>query len=142
MTDQNAAKPSGPVHQEAPRPAARRMPGVYRRGRVWWISYYDRQGRRHREPAGRSYRQAMTVRALRVADIESGRLGLRRRRVPTFREFVEHTWRPESAIHLKPATRRSYESLLTHHLLPAFADLPLAVITRAMAKGFIAGKTQ
>jgi len=80
-----------------------RVAGIYRRGSVWWISYYQ-HGHRIREPVGKSYRDAVKVRMQRVADIESGRLGLRpRRKAPTLRAFVEEPWRAD-AVHLKPST--------------------------------------
>lgn len=118
-----------------------KAPGVYLRDKIWWISYYDAFGRRHRESVGPNYKQAVRARTARLADIEAGRFGLRRaRRAPTFREFVEGVWRREVAILLKPSALRSYESLLAHHLLPAFGDHPLSAITRAAAKAFIARK--
>lgn len=121
----------------------RTTPGVYLRGKVWWISYYDQFGRRHYEGVGRSNRQALRARVMRLADIEAGRFGLRRaHKVPTFQEFVEGAWRREVAIALKPSALRSYESLLAHHLLPAFGDHPLSAIARASVKAFIARKAK
>jgi integrase len=122
---------------------SRKSPGVYLRGRVWWISYYDAFGRRHFESVGTSYQQAVRARAARLGDIAAGRFGLRRgRKAPTLREFVEGQWRKEVAIGLKPSTLRGYESGLFHHLLPYFGDWPLPAISRAAVKAFIAKKAQ
>lgn len=121
----------------------RKAPGVYLRGKVWWISYYDTFGRRHREPASSSHKQAVRARATRLADIEAGRFGLRRgRKAPTLAEFVENSWRREVAIALKPSTLRAYETALRHHLLPHFGDWPLPAIRRSAVKAFIAKKAQ
>ncbi len=52
----------------------RKAPGIYRRGRWWWIHYYDQHGRRHFEKAG-TYRQAVRARAARLtrAQVAGGR---------------------------------------------------------------------
>jgi site-specific recombinase XerC len=118
-----------------------KTPGLYQRGKIWWISYYDAFGRRHRESVGLNYQQAVRARMARLADIEAGRFGLRRgRKVPTLAEFVEEPWRRDAAVSHKPSTRRGYEALLRHHLLPFFGDWPLPAITRGAVKGFIARK--
>lgn len=119
-----------------------RAPGIYLRGTTWWIHYYDQHGRRHFERVGPSHRRAVRARAARLADIESGRFGLRRRRTPTLREFVEGPWTNEVAIGLRPSTLRPYTSYLKHHILPVFGDHPLGAITRASVKAFIAHKAK
>lgn len=117
-----------------------RVPGVYQRGSVWWVTYYA-YGRRVREPVGPSHKEAVRVRAQRIADVAAGRLGIRRgRKAPTLGEFVE-TWRRD-AVHLKPSTTEGYEKLLKNHLLPAFADHPLPAITREAVKRLIAEKAR
>jgi len=118
-------------------------PGVYLRGKIWWISYYDQFGRRHRESVGPSHKHALRARAVRLGDIEAGRFGLRRhRKVPTLREFVDGPWEAEVAIALKPSTLRGYKTALKHHLLPYFGDYPLSAINRAAVKAFIAKKAK
>lgn len=119
-----------------------KAPGVYLRGKTWWIKYYDQYGRRHYERVGPSYRRAVRARSARLAEIEAGRFGLRRRRVPTLREFVEGPWENEVTIGLRPSTLRSYRAYLKYHILPAFGDHPLAAITRASIKAFIARKAK
>ncbi len=67
-----------------------KTPGLYRRGKIWWISYCDAFGRRHRESVGPNYQLAVRARMARLADIEAGRFGLRRgRKAPTLAELVE-----------------------------------------------------
>ena len=48
---------------------------------------------------------------------------------PLFREFVEGGWREARFERCKPATRKSYSSLLRGRLLPAFGEKPLDRIT-------------
>ncbi len=50
--------------------------------------------------------------------------------VPLFGDFVAGVWRSECFGRLKPNTRRSTDSVLTHQLLPTFGDMPLDRITR------------
>ncbi len=120
-----------------------RIPGVRRRGAVWYIRYYDLHGRLHEEKVGPSLHRAIRARAMRLAEAETGRFGLRRDRgAPTFQKFVEGPWRQEVAIGLKPSTRDGYEWCLRKHLLPYFGDDPLTAITRAAVKAFIAKKAK
>ena len=58
------------------------------------------------------------------------------------RAFVNDIWRPEVELGLKPTTRRAYDMLLREHLLPAFGDWPIGVITRPDVKAFIARKAR
>ncbi len=119
-----------------------RAPGVYKRGRRWWIVYYV-HGRQVRESVGLSYREAVKARAQRIADVQAGRLGLRPyRRIPTLVEFVQETWWDQVATNLKPSTRRGYETYLRCHLLPEFGNYPLSAIMRAAVKAWIAKKAK
>ncbi len=120
-----------------------RSPGIRKKGRSWQIFYYDQWGRRHWETVGPSYREAVKAREQRLVDARAGRFGLQRQRKPfSLAEFVERHCRLEVAIAFKPSTRRMYESLLRHHLLPTFGDYPLPAITRATLKRFIAEKAR
>jgi integrase-like protein len=113
--------------------------GVYKRGSVYWIDYLDLRGRRHREPVGPSYRVAVQARRQRLADIAHGKFGLRRRgRAMTLQAFADKHWRPEIAPSLSPAYVRSCEANLRNHLLPYFGTWPLATITRADVRAFVA----
>src|SRR5438132_11607003 len=105
---------------------ARRSAGVFQRGCVWYISWNDQFGRRHREAVGPSYSEALRARAQRLADSRAARFGIRRlRNATTLSEFVQTHWRPEVAIAFKPSTLRMYEVMLQHHLLPFFGNYPL-----------------
>ncbi len=120
----------------------RRSSGVFQRGHVWYISWNDQFGRRHREAVGPSYSEAVRARAQRMADSRAARFGLKRlRHALTLSEFVETHWRPEVAISFKPSTLRMYETMIRHHLLPFFGDCPLPAITRALTKRYIARKS-
>src|SRR5437588_1424982 len=122
---------------------ARRSSGVFQRGRVWYISWNDQFGRRHREAVGSSYSEAVRARAQRLADSRAARFGIERlRKATTLSEFVQARWRPEVAIAFKPSTLRMYEVMLRHHLLPFFGNYPLPAINRAAAKRYIAEKSK
>jgi integrase len=113
--------------------------GIRRKGQRWEVSYYDR-GRRYFTTVRGSLSTARRVRAQMIADVERRRHGLRNpRAMPTLSDFVRR-WRAEVAIGLARSTRRSYDTALTHHLLPSFGDMPLDLITKAAVQAFIAEK--
>ncbi len=121
----------------------RKLPGVFRRGRRWYISWNDQFGRRHKEVVGPSFAEAIRARLQRLAHSRAGRFGLLRpAKALTLAEFVETQWRREVAIAFKPSTLRGYETLFRHHLLPYFGHYPLPAITRAEVKRFIAEKAR
>ena len=43
--------------------------GVYKRGKAWYIDYYDQYGRRHREKVGPNKRQAEQALAKRKIEV-------------------------------------------------------------------------
>lgn len=119
----------------------RREVGIRRAGNRWQIHFYDQHGRQRFETVRGSIRKARKIRALRLQQVEAGKFGLRqRRRIPTLAKFVEQQWREQVAINLAPSTRRGYETALAHHLLPAFGETPLDLITKATVRAFIAEK--
>ena len=61
----------------------------------------------------------------RRANPETGKPAGPARTAPLFREFVEGDWREARFDRCKPATRKSYSSLLRGRLLPAFGAKPL-----------------
>ncbi len=65
----------------------------------------------------------------RKANPETGKPARPARTVPLFREFVEGDWREARFVRCKPATRKSYASLLRGRLLPAFGAKRLDRIT-------------
>lgn len=54
--------------------------------------------------------------------------------VPLFRELVEGAWKEAQFERCKPATRKSYASLLDTRLLPAFGSQPLDRVTPAQVR--------
>jgi integrase len=116
--------------------------GIRKHGNRWEISFYDQRGRRRFETVRGSLTTARKLRAERIHQVQNGRFGiLKPRQVLTLESFVE-LWRQEVAIGLAPSTRRSYETALQHHLLPAFAGVSLELITKATVQKFIAEKAQ
>ncbi len=116
--------------------------GIRQHGDRWQISFYDQHGRRRFETVHGSLTTARKVRAERLHQVQSGKFGLRdRRQMPTFEDFVQR-WREEVAIGLAPSTRRGYETVLKHHVLPAFGGSSLELITKAAVQTFIAKKAQ
>ena len=47
-----------------------------------------------------------------------------------FRDFVAGSWRSECYAYMKPSTRRSVDSYLTHQLLPVFGGMRIDQIRR------------
>jgi len=43
--------------------------GIYKRGKIWYIDYYDQYGKRHREAVGPNKRQAEQVLAKRKIEV-------------------------------------------------------------------------
>lgn len=82
---------------------ARKVPGVFRRGRHWYISWNDQFGRRHKEVVGPLFTEAVRARLQRLANSRARRFGLQRPSMAiTVAEFVETRWRREVAIAFKP----------------------------------------
>ena len=57
----------------------------------------------------------------------------------SFAEFVYDVWTPHVYPGLRATSRRSYDSLLKHHILPAFGHLPIASIGYQEVTTAIAG---
>jgi len=60
----------------------------------------------------------------------------------TFRDFVQEKWLPEVLPTLKYSTQRHYQYIAKVHLIPAFGDSPLRLISREGAQRFITAKLQ
>ena len=62
--------------------------GLYRRGKIWWLTFADIDGRQRRESSMSSNKRvAAQVLEIRKSDVREGRLGLPRSRTPKLREF-------------------------------------------------------
>ena len=66
----------------------------------------------------------------------------RRQAIWTFKNFVEDRWKPEIFPTLKFASKRFYENMLKVHLIPAFGETQLRLITRDAVQSFIFAKTR
>ena len=60
----------------------------------------------------------------------------------TFRDFVQDRWLPEVLPTLKYSTQQHYQYVTKLHLIPAFGDTPLRLLSRDAAQRFIAAKLQ
>jgi integrase len=60
----------------------------------------------------------------------------------TFGRFVEERWKPDTFPALKFSSKKFYLNMLNAHLIPAFGDTQLRLITRASVQSFIAAKAQ
>jgi integrase len=60
----------------------------------------------------------------------------------TFRRFVEDRWKPDVFPTLKFSSKQFYNNRLNAHLIPAFGDMQLRLITRASVQSFIYAKAQ
>jgi integrase len=58
----------------------------------------------------------------------------------TLRAFVENEWRPQVRPTLKYATQKNYDYMLNTHVLPAFGDVQLRLITRDAVQNFLLGR--
>ncbi len=103
---------------------------TYRRGRVWWISYVDAEGRRHREAThARTKAEAEELlRAIR-SRIDRQRRGLE----PVTRNPERHTVRSlvEWALKKKARTKNAHSLGLTlrAHVVGTFADTRIEDVT-------------
>jgi len=60
----------------------------------------------------------------------------------TFGEFAERSWLPEILPTLKYSGQKYYQYILKTHLLPAFAEMQLRLISRETVRSFVAAKFQ
>ena len=118
------------------------MPGLGVRvrptGGMTWVMLEDAGGRSRRVSLGPV--STMTVEEARLryherrASPETEEFAAPARTAPLFRELVEGAWKEAHFERCKPATRKSYASLLDTRLLPAFGAQPLDRITPARVR--------
>ena len=98
-------------------------------GGTSWVMLEDAGGRSRRVSLGpvstMTVAEARRVCLARRVNPETGKPAGPARTAPLFREFVEGDWREARFERCKPATRKSYSSLLRGRLLPAFGAQPL-----------------
>jgi integrase len=83
-------------------------------------------------------RDAERLLADRLRRINSG--DYRPQSARTFREYIDGSWLPEVLPTLKYSTKNHYQYTLNVHLLPAFGDTQLRLISRDLVQNFIAAK--
>ena len=112
--------------------SVRRLPS----GR-WQARYRDARGQAHTAPITFVSRtDATRWLATTETDLLRGDWADPRRGRITFEEWAAD-WLA-TTVHLKPKTRASYESLLRHHVLPAFGPTPLAQLDQMQLRRFVA----
>ena len=110
-----------------------RVPGLGVRvrptGGKSWVMLEDAGGSSRRVSLGpvstMTVAEARRVCLGRRVNPETGKPAGPSHAAPLFREFVEGDWREARFERCKPATRKSYSSLLRGRLLPAFGEKPL-----------------
>jgi hypothetical protein len=60
----------------------------------------------------------------------------------TLRSFVEDRWKPEMFPALKFSSKKFYGNMIDAHLIPAFGDTQLRLVTRDAVQGFLMAKTR
>jgi len=83
-------------------------------------------------------RQAEQLLAERLRSINSSEF--RPHSSQTFREYAEMMWLPEVLPTVKHSTKKHYKYMVRVHLCPAFGDVQLRLITRAMVQSFLSAK--
>jgi site-specific recombinase XerD len=103
------------------------IPGLFERAGAWWISYYDSEGKRHREKIGRR-KQAIDAVARRRMEVKDGRF------IPpkqgsrlTFRELAQAAM-VQKKLRLAPL---SYETdqMRLRKLMPLIGNVPVDGMT-------------
>jgi integrase len=125
--------PHASVPWKAPTMAIKKLPN----GR-WEASYRDPAGRervKHHRTRADADRWLTGVKSqLNSGDFIDPRRGRR-----LFADWADD-WLSTTA-HVRPKTRAHYESILRIHVMPAFADQPIAAVTPAAVRRFIAERT-
>jgi hypothetical protein len=113
----------------------------------WWEDVSGREGKlervRRSEILGTvaeipTRRQADQVLSNRLRGINAG--DFRPQSNCTFSEFVQRNWMPELLPTLKYSSKKHYEYIVNFHLIPAFGDMQLRLISRELIQSFLGGK--
>ena len=113
----------------------------------WWEDVSGREGKlervRRSEILGTvaeipTRRQADQVLSNRLRGINAG--DFRPQSTCTFSEFVQRNWMPELLPTLKYSSKKHYEYIVNFHLIPAFGDMQLRLISRELIQSFLGGK--
>lgn len=103
-------------------------------GGGYQVRYLDPNGRSRAKTFKRKVDASRFARSVETDKARGDWLDPKLARV-TFGQYVQE-WRPSIA-NLKPSTKAGYESLLSVHILPAFADLELGKITPKDVRAFV-----
>jgi len=101
--------------------------GIYKRGKIWYIDYYDQFGKRHREAVGPNKRQAeQTLSKRKIEVAENKFLDKKKQEKIKFRDFADEF----IEFHSKP-NKRSWQRdvQLVNHLKAFFGEKKLYEIT-------------
>jgi integrase len=113
----------------------------------WWEDVSGREGKlervRRSEILGTvaeipTRREADQILSNRLHAINSG--DFRPQSNCTLSEFVQRNWMPEVLPTLKYSSKKHYEYIVNVHLIPAFGDMQLRLISREFIQGFLSGK--
>jgi len=106
------------------------------KGSGTWYVFVNDNG--HRRAAKMPNRRTAEVIAKEInAEMIAGKFNLGTKEAGTVREYAER-WMEHSTV--KPATRSNYQSILTTHIYPKFADKPVDQIKRGDVKDFLKKK--
>jgi integrase len=83
-------------------------------------------------------REAEQMLADRLRPINSGQF--RPQSARTFRDYVESIWLPEVLPTVKYSTKKHYQYMTRVHLIPAFGNMQLRLITRDAVQSFLMAK--
>ncbi len=120
------------------------MGSIYKRGRVYWIAWFDARGKRHSESSrirgrrgtGRDFNAAKRQLAEREADASRG--------LPVIKDAAKFTFDDAAALVKDNYVRKERRSLpdmerrLEKHLTPYFGGTLLSLVTTDMIDGFVA----
>jgi integrase len=98
------------------------------------IDFYDNLGKRHVETIGTNWHEANRALDQRMAEINDGVFAARSRG-ETFKGRCE-SWL-KGKVKIKPATLRTYEAILSVHLIPYFGEAKLSEISRKNIQDFV-----
>ena len=98
------------------------------------IDFYDNLGKRHVETIGTNWHEANRALDQRMAEINNGVFEARSKGA-TFKGRCESWWKGK--VKIKPATLRTYEAILSVHLVPYFGEAKLSEISRKNIQDFV-----
>lgn len=110
--------------------------GVFQKDGMWWVDYYDANGRRHRKKIGPQ--KTLAIMALRESQVRKarGELGLHEEKRILFRDFAK-SYVKHITQRLSPSTLIRCHGIIESQLLPAFGQTLLAKVTRKHVEDYM-----